>query len=63
MFQKIAVTTGKTSPHLSRLVRELLRKNKNLWLIYLPKNSSYLNVIEESSIRESASYLGRTPLE
>ena len=47
MFQKMAVTTGKTSPHLSRLVRELLRKNKNLRLVCLPKSSSYLNVIEE----------------
>ena len=55
MFQKMAVTTGKASPHLSRLVRELLRKNKNLWLIYLPKNPSYLNVVEEYGIRESAS--------
>ena len=52
MFQKMAVTTGKTSPHLSRLVLELLRKNKNLGLVCLPKSSPYLNVIEECRHQE-----------
>ena len=38
---------GRASPHRARLVRRLLRENKNIRIIYLPKGSSYLNAVEE----------------
>ena len=33
--------------HRSRLVREFLRKSKNVKIMYLPKGSPYLNAVEE----------------
>ena len=46
-FWKMAVVTDRASPHRSRAVRELLRENKNIKIIYLPKGSSFLNAMEE----------------
>ncbi len=34
-------------PHRAKLVRKLLRENKNSRIIYLPKGSPYLNAVEE----------------
>ena len=46
-FGKVAVMTDRAPQHRSKLVRELLRKNKNIRIIYFPKGSPYLNVVEE----------------
>ena len=46
-FGKVAVVTDRASPHRAKLVKKLLRENKNIRIIYLPKGSPYLNVVEE----------------
>ena len=46
-FGKAAVVTGRTSPHRAKLVMGLLRENKNVRIIYLPKGSPHLNAVEE----------------
>ena len=46
-FGKVAVVTDRTSPHRAKLVKRMLRKNKNIRIIYLPKGSPYLNAVEE----------------
>ena len=46
-FGKVAVVTDRASPHRAKLVRRLLRENKTIRTIYLPKGSSYLNAVEE----------------
>ena len=46
-FGKVAVVTDRASPHRAKLVKGLLRENKNIRIIYLPKGSPYLNAIEE----------------
>ena len=46
-FGKVAVIMDRASPHRAGLVRRLLRDNKNIRIIYLPKGSPYLNAIEE----------------
>ena len=46
-FGKVAVVTDRASPHRAKLVKKLLRENKNIRIIYLPKGSPYLNAVEE----------------
>ena len=46
-FGEVAVVMDRASPHRAKLVRKLLRKNKNIRIIYLPKGSPYLNAVEE----------------
>ena len=46
-FGKVAVVTDRASPHRAKLVKKLLRENKNIRIIYLPKGSPYLNTVEE----------------
>ena len=46
-FGKVAVVMNRASPHRAGLVRRLLWENKNTKIIYLPKGSPYLNVVEE----------------
>lgn len=46
-FGKVVVMVDRAPPHRAKLVLELLRKNKNNKIIYLPKGSSYLNAVEE----------------
>ena len=46
-FGKVAVMVDRASPHRAKAVRTLLRKNRNIRIIYLPKGSPYLNAVEE----------------
>ena len=46
-FGKVAVITNRASPHRSRLVRKFLRANRNVRILYFPKSSPHLNVVEE----------------
>ncbi len=46
-FGKVAVMVDRASPHRAKAVRTLLRENKNIKIIYLPKGSPYLNAVEE----------------
>ena len=46
-FGKVAAVTDRASPHRAKLVKGLLRENKNIRIIYLPKGSPYLNAVEE----------------
>ena len=46
-FGKAAVVTDRASPHHAKLVKRLLRKNKNIRIIYSPKGSPNLNAVEE----------------
>ena len=46
-FGKVAVTADRAPQHRSKLVKEFLRNNKDVKIIYLPKGSPYLNAMEE----------------
>ena len=46
-FGKVAVIIDRAPPHRARPVKQLLRENKNIKIIYLPKGSPYLNPVEE----------------
>ena len=46
-FGKVTVIADRAPQHHSRMVRDLLRKNRNVKIIYLPKGSPYLNAVEE----------------
>ena len=46
-FGRVAAVTSRASLHRAKLVGGLLRENKNVRIIYLPKGSPYLNAIEE----------------
>ena len=46
-FGKIVVIVDRASPHCAKLVKDLLRENKEIKIIYLPKGSPYLNAVEE----------------
>ena len=46
-FGKIAVITDRARPHSAKLVKDLSRENKEIKIIYLPKESPYLNAVEE----------------
>ena len=46
-FGKIAVIVDRTSPHCAKLVKDLLRENKEIKITYVPKGSPYLNAVEE----------------
>ena len=37
----------RASPHRAKAVKTLLRENKDIKIIYLPKGSPYLNAVEE----------------
>ena len=45
-FGKVAVVVDRAPPHKARTVKKLLRENKNIKIIYLPKNSPFLNAME-----------------
>ena len=46
-FGKVAAVMDRASPHRAKSVKKLLRENKNIRIIYLPKGSPYLNAVEE----------------
>ena len=46
-FGKVVAVVDRASPHRAKSVKELLRENKNIKIIYLPKGSLYLNAVEE----------------
>ena len=46
-FGKMAVVTDRASPHRAKLVKNLLRENKNIRIIDLSKGSLYFNAVEE----------------
>lgn len=46
-FGKVVVITDRASPHRAKNIRELLRRNKEIKIIYLPRGSPYLNLVEE----------------
>ena len=46
-FGKVAAVMYRASPHRAKAVKKLLRKNKNIRILYLPKGSPYLNAVEE----------------
>ena len=46
-FGKVVVTADRAPQHRSKLVREFLRNNMDVKMIYLPKGSPYLNAMEE----------------
>ena len=46
-FGKAVLICDLAPQHRSRLVREFLRKNKNVKIMYFPKGSPYLNAVEE----------------
>ena len=47
IFGKAVAVVDRASPHRAKSVKELLRENKNIKIIYLPKGSPYLNAVEE----------------
>ena len=44
--RKVAVTADRAPQHRSKLVKEFLRNNQDIRMIYLPKGSPYLNAME-----------------
>ena len=46
-FGKAVLICDRAPQHRSRLVKEFLRKNKNVKIMYFPKDSPYLNAVEE----------------
>ncbi len=46
-FGKVVVTTDRAPQHRSKRVKEFLRSNRDVKMIYLPKGSPYLNAMEE----------------
>ena len=46
-FGKAVLICNRAPQHRSRLIREFLRKNKNVKIMYFPKGSPYLNAVEE----------------
>ena len=46
-FGKAVLICDRAPQHRSRHVREFLRKNKNVKIMYFPKGSPYLNAVEE----------------
>ncbi len=46
-FGKVVVTADRAPQHRSKLVKEFLRNNRDVKMIYLPKGSPYLNAMEE----------------
>ena len=58
-FEKIVIIVDRTSPHCAKLVKDLLRENKEIKIIYLPKGSPYLNAVEECWHRANKHYLSQ----
>ena len=52
-FGKVAVVTDRASPRRAKLVKKLLRENKNIRIIYLPKGSLYLNAVKSVGAKEN----------
>ena len=50
-FGKVAAVMDRASPHRAKAVKKLLRGNKDIKIIYLPKGSPYLNAVEECWLR------------
>ena len=46
-FGKAVLICDRAPQHRSKLVKEFLRKNKNVKIMYFPKGSPYLNAVEE----------------
>ena len=46
-FGKAVIIADRAPQHRSKTVREFLRTNKNIKIIYFPKGLSYLNAVEE----------------
>ena len=46
-FGKAMLIRDRAPQHRSKLVREFLRTNKNIRIMYFPKGSPYLNAVEE----------------
>ena len=46
-FGKTVVIVDRASPHCAKLVKDLLRENKEIKIIYLSKGSPYLNAVEK----------------
>ena len=46
-FGKAVLICDRAPQHRSKLVKEFLRKNKNVRIMYFPKGSPYLNAVEE----------------
>ena len=46
-FGKAVIITDRAPQHRSKVVREFLRRNKNIRIMYFPKGSPYLNAVEE----------------
>ena len=50
-FGKVAAVMDRASPHRAKAVKKVLRGNKDIKIIYLPKGSPYLNTVEECLLR------------
>ena len=46
-FGNTAVMADRASPHCTKLVKTLLRENREIRIIYLPKESPHLNAVEK----------------
>ncbi len=46
-FGKAVIITDRAPQHRSKMVREFLRTNKSIRIMYFPKGSPYLNAVEE----------------
>ena len=46
-FGRAAAITDRALPHRSKLVRKFLRANRNVRILYFPKDSPHLNAVEE----------------
>ena len=65
-FGKAAAVMDRVSPHRAKSVKKLLRENKNIKIIYLPKGSPYLNRSRSAGAKEnkpcsSQNIIGRLP--
>ena len=58
-FGKIVVIADRASPRCAKSVKDLLRENKEIKIIYLPKGSPYLNAVEECWHRAKLAYLSQ----
>ena len=46
-FGEVVLMCDRAPQHHSRLIREFLHKKKNVMIMYFPKDSPYLNAVEE----------------
>ena len=52
-FGKVAAVTDRASPHRAKLVKGLLRENKNIRIIYLPKGSRTSTRLRNAGTKEN----------